>query len=206
MTKPVVVVDLDGVLADFCFGFTEMLYRRPRSNGTQETWTFDATPLQIKRAWARIDQSKTFWYSLVPLVSESEVSDARHLARSADFVYMTGREERGNDTLGQSTRWLKFLGMPEGAIVLEGDKLAGVRRLTGDVYGIIDDRPRNITRLQHAGEPVYVRDWQYNRRSLSGLNAAKCAEQSEQDGFTCEQAMRVSSFGEFCGFMEDLCG
>lgn len=190
-TKPIVVVDLDGVLADFVSGFTEMLYQRPRSNGTQKTWQFDASPTQIARAWAWIDESKKFWYSLVPLVTESEVTDAQYLAPKVNFVYMTGREDRSNDTLGQTERWLRFVGMPSGTIILEGDKAAGVSRLDGDVLCAIEDRPRNINRLWHGGTHVFVRDWLYNRA------LGTCSMYSDDDVTTCYEAPRVTSFGEF---------
>lgn len=195
MTERTIVVDIDGCLADFCWGFSGLL-GRPHSNGQQKTWLFDSPATDIARAWARVDESKRWWLDLPPLVTEPEVYDLGRLARDVRFVYMTGREDRGNDTLEQTTRWLKMMGLPQGAVILEGDKVRGVgnmQRSGVDVIAVIDDRPRTLTRLAHdlgsTGLPVFARRWAYNEPK--GL----CDENGD-DG-ACRIPMRVGSMGEF---------
>lgn len=183
-----VICDVDGVLADFTWGFTSILEKRPRGCGTQLTWEFQATGPEISRAWAEVDGSKTFWQELRPLMSESDVDDFRYLTRNVHPVYMTSRKDAGNDTQGQTERWLRMMGMPQGVVILESDKATavkqGVEGTNGEfveVVGFLDDSPTTVNKMcdvLRAGK-VHIRDWSYNRDAVT------------------HRAVRVSSLGEF---------
>lgn len=167
-TLRAIVFDIDGVLADFTYGFTAILEGRPRSQGTQQTWEFDAPATEVARTWAYIDRSTRFWENLTPLITEGEVGDAVYLCREFDLVpyYITGREDRGNETLKQTSRWLTSMGMPKGTIILNGDKVAALRHVTQagvEVVAVIDDRPQTLAELAHAEYITFARDWAYNR-------------------------------------------
>lgn len=162
--RPVVVFDIDGVLADFTWGFSGLLEGKNRSQGTQPTWQYEkASSFQVSQAWKYIDTSKTFWQGLPPIVTESEAHDVCELAKQFSVIYMTGREDRGNDTLGQTERWLRSMEMPKGEVILRGDKANAIHHLELDVVGIIDDKPDTLVSLFQEGHPVYARDWAYNR-------------------------------------------
>ena len=162
MTTPVVVFDIDGVLADFCYGFTGILEGESRSSGTQQTWNFEAPPGAVASTWRVVDDSTSFWQLLPPLVTNQDVIAMRHLAERAGIFYVTGREDRNNDTFGQTRKWIQRLGLPHGTLILDGNK----RRIAAgfnSLIGIVDDKPDVLLELSGNGYPVYAMDWPYNR-------------------------------------------
>ncbi len=187
-TDRVVVCDVDGVLADFTWGFSGLLESRNRGNGTQAQWDFPSSREEIARAWKRVDASTTFWQNLPPLISEPDVYDLNQLARRVTVVYMTGREDRDNDTQGQTERWLRMMGLPAGTVILSKDKAASVKAgLAGaggefvEVVGFIDDHAGNVNKMADVlrSGKVFIRDWPYNREHVN------------------RHVERVSSLGEF---------
>ena len=166
MSKPLIVFDIDGVLADFTGGFTTHLELAPRHQGTQKTWDFAAPQRSVNKVWKAVDASRSFWYNLPSLLTREEVLEVReHVdALGAHALYLTGREDRGNGTLRQTREWLDAFDFPMGKVVINARDKRGIIESMGQrVLGIIDDKPSTVEDLHAHGYPVYVRDWQYNR-------------------------------------------
>lgn len=181
MNRPVVMWDIDGVLADFTYGFTYLLEGKGRSGGTQPTWNFDAPRGAVAAAWRVVDDSLYFWRNLLPLATWQERLAMQHLAQSADFLYVTGREDRGNNTRGQTIQWLYEGGFPQGTVVLDGDKRSVASGIV-NLIGVIDDKPDNLLDLSAGGYPVYAMSWPYNRHV---------------------KVPTVTSVAEFCALMQE---
>jgi hypothetical protein len=178
--RPVVAFDIDGVLADFCYGFTTLHEGKGRSQGAQPTWDFAG---HVDPTWEKVDASRYFWHELPCLASSAERSEMRALADRADILYITGRQEGDNDTFGQTRRWLHDWVFPHGNLILTTDKTPILAGFGSALVGVIEDRPTLISTMWKAGLPVYVRDWQYNREIDSRVEG------------------RVSSLGEFVYLM-----
>lgn len=166
MGRPVVVFDIDGVLADFTYAFSTLTEGVGHTPGAQQTWKFTGPSKDINKAWRMIDASSDWWRKLNLLPTQSEVEEMRTLAKRVDIVYMTGRQDKGNDVKGQTEKWLLGYGLPHGEVMLENDKVRGcdiVEVTQRDIIGIIDDKPETVADLTAAGFNAYVRDWPYNR-------------------------------------------
>lgn len=203
MSRPIVVLDIDGVLADFSLAFTQRLVEMGRIAApvpatAQQTWYFrDSLP--ITRAdedavWAYIDGSRTFWRDLRPILDADDRLALRDLAKVARIIYMTGRLDAGNLTLAQTHGWLNLNGLPHGPVILNPDKVDGVAALgrMARVVGIIDDKPATLEAMRDAGAPVTAMDRPYNAH-VSGVPrvtsvaafAAECMEVRNERGVVC---------------------
>lgn len=142
MTRPVAVVDIDGVLADVEHRLHH-LNRRPKD-------------------WAGFfgamgdDQPFTEGIELVTL-----------LAHEHEVVYLSGRPER---TRTVTQAWLAANGAPRGTVMLRPDddrrparqfKIGVLRRLAErcEVAMLVDDDPAVCTAARAAGFTVYEVEW-----------------------------------------------
>src|SRR3990172_4497982 len=97
MTRPVVIFDVDGCLADFMLGFTTLLNREfgtPITRGHQyEQWdeVIGVSPQQVKYGWNCVNQSSTFWLTLDSLVSNEVWDRLRRLQEHTDIYFVTNR-------------------------------------------------------------------------------------------------------------------
>lgn len=168
---PVAVLDIDGCLADFSLAFTQRfvamgLIEKAVSASEQPTWYFrDSLP--VTRAdedavWAHIDASDKWWRGLPSLVTDGDMVALRELRKRVFFVYMTGRVSKGNGTYTQTKQWLQMNGLPDGALVMQGNKAKGVASLGGAVIGVIDDKPASLEALRDMGAPVVAMNRPYN--------------------------------------------
>lgn len=172
------IFDVDGVLADFVFAFTELAAARyelewdtVHSNGAQMDWDFAGgynglSSEQVKELWDHIVKSPSFWRLIPPLVAESERSSIDRLAvANIEPLFMTSRN--GVDPDKQTKWWLrehKFVDDPQ--VVIAKDKADACLRLASfghEIVGIIDDKPSQLEALRDVGLSTYARDWPYNR-------------------------------------------
>ena len=167
--KPIVASDLDGVLAEFCLGFTtyaaEMgLVDKPLRHPEQKTWHFD---FPVDPVWKRIAREPDFWENLELLISERERLELEWLAQDCSILYVTARHAPDSTTqremIQQTERWLKARGLPEGVVLYLPDKHSVLGALKHQLVSMIDDSPAVLTALKRLNIPAFARDWEYNR-------------------------------------------
>jgi 3-deoxy-D-manno-octulosonate 8-phosphate phosphatase KdsC-like HAD superfamily phosphatase len=179
-SKPVIVLDIDGVLADFTYGVTSRL-GSAISQGAQPQWNIPG--LDSNRDMLH---DPYFWDDLPPVVSYAEIDQLGLLVEKYGITvaYVTNRNE---DSVVTTKQWLYAMGLPDAQVIYTTDKTEACEEIEegdGVIIGIIEDSPHNIPALQRAGFPVYIRDWMYNRDVRGD---------------------RVFSFGEFLYRMEKFC-
>jgi len=193
--KPTVAFDVDGVLADFIYGWTRLgraLYGDVvplSSDGAHEDWNFDPIPPEKQQEmWHLIENNeglgKRFWLWLPILANAGDLFAMHELAREANITYITARV----DPYRQTDTWLVKNDFPAGEVILSNDKLKVARDIqaTGRFVAIIEDKPSTIRNFHQKGLPVFVRDWQYNRNLW------------ESEAPYLPVPPRVSSVAEYC--------
>lgn len=175
--KPVIVFDMDGVLADFVYGFTQLagaVSGQPGhtaySTGAQLSWDFPFSKRVIDDTWDTIKASKEFWASLPALCTPQEFAEIKALSSLYTVEYVTARV--GDTALEQTRRWLTAHGL-RGDVTVTARKVDFIRRL--DPVAMIDDKPEVIVQALNAGLHCYTRDWPYNRE-VRGPRVSSVAE------------------------------
>lgn len=164
--KPVVLIDVDGVLADFVLGFREIANRRfgvpVYDTHHQESWEFgDLTAKQAAEVWKEIRESKTFWNDLPRLCTLAELGAINRLRERARVVFLTSRV--GATALPQTYDWLQSLGimLPDVWVVSHASEKAGVAKQLGAVVSIEDNLENAIAIGEHCRSVLINRP--YNR-------------------------------------------
>ncbi len=179
-------IDLDGVLADFTFGWRQLAARlfgdedglTVHSTGGQKDWYFISDE-QAKKMWAEIDASNTWWSSLECLIGLGEITDVHRVAEEFEIIYLTSRDPvRSPSCKGQTLLWLYDNGLPQGRLEFASNKPAFWDAHEGELVGHLDDSPAILQSMRDAGYNIYARDWPYNRE--------------------VKNVKRVSSVSEFC--------
>lgn len=185
LDRRAVVIDIDGVLADFSLAFTQLLVEAGKLDRAvpgmeQKAWRFrDSLPITRKdedAAWRHIDASATFWAGLPSLLTPQDTLSLLYLSRLVRLVYMTGRREAGNNVVAQTLAWLGRHNLPGGEVILEPDKAKGVAALGDGIIGIIDDKPAALEALRDLGMPVTAMDMVYNRHVTGVPRVASVGE------------------------------
>lgn len=168
MPKPLLVFDVDGVLADFTYGWRTMAHYAHGyelySCGGQRAWAFeDMDPEHVDAMWKRVADSKSFWNDLYTLIGYGEILDMRESIRDFEPLYLTHRP--GMTASMQTRNWLKNHLFPHGEVINAYDKAKALDVFRGQraIAAVIEDAPRNISAFLQAGWPIYIRDWPYNR-------------------------------------------
>lgn len=171
----VVMVDIDGVLADFIWSFTSLLANlfggRPYHTWEQWDWgTINGfTREQVSEAWDTVRGSRSFWVGVPDLLSSDgvpEVEGVRLLWREAvkghiDLYLVTSRV--GSTAKAQTEMWLRERNIYHPTVIVSGLK-GFVARGVG-ATAAIDDSPAQLRSIyEHSPKTVVsVRDWAYNR-------------------------------------------
>ncbi len=141
-SRPVAVIDVDGVVADVRHRL-EHLERRPRDWGAFFAAAAGDPPLAVG------------------------ITRVQALAADHDIVWLTGRPEHLRDA---TLAWFARHGLPSGRLIMRRShdrrpakivKRAELRRLasTRSVSIVIDDDPAVVSTLAADGWPVELADW-----------------------------------------------
>lgn len=153
--KNTILFDIDGVLADFTFGYTSLARQMfPDENislsPTRERlrWDFDDIRPEIADAvWQRIVEKPEFWGSLPLLVDDRDKAVLRDIAARNSLVYMTSRRGRPDKVIGVTKEWLTKNDLPDSPVLMVrsiSTKLVIADNLVGSVV-LIDDYPGLFT-------------------------------------------------------------
>jgi hypothetical protein len=149
-SRPIAVIDLDGVLAD------------------------------VRHRLSHVDKAPKDWDGFFAGIPADEVlpegrAVAERLAGDHDIVYLTGRPER---TRPQTEEWLARHRLPRGELIMRRDgdrrparqaKPALLRRYADAgrrVAVVVDDDPAVCDTLERQGWPVLRADWMGRPASL----------------------------------------
>lgn len=148
------------------------------SSGGQRTWRqHDLTDEQHCAVWAAIETRPYFWNTLGLTCTEGEIEELQHLARQgARFVYITARPLTAALA---TTEWLLAHDFPGGDFRMTHDKAEAIQREYPEITGFLDDSPEVIKAMWGQRQPVYVRDWPYNRAPLRGLSLPRVGSLGE---------------------------
>lgn len=171
-----VVLDVDGVLAEFTEALLRFAGREPRSSGRQPTWGFpEFSNEEWAALWERMEREPDFWLTPERIPSWAEVAELNALARHTRIVYATSRPKYAR---AQTERWLRICDFPVGGVLVTKAKPRRIAGRIGPIAGMLDDSPAIVEEALAAKLPITVRDWPYNRHVV---------------------APRVYSLGEFIG-------
>lgn len=181
MTDKKVVVDIDGVLAEFTYAYSTLAHKvsgglvpKAHSTGRQQTWDWDGqySKQLMDECWKRIDESDSFWAELPLLCSASEVEELHRLKHEGDvsILYLTGRFDMPTNSVADQTRyWLEKYDFPQGELAFSTHKADFLRARGETPMSIIDDKPETIEELANSPFPIVCRDWTYNRHLDLGI-------------------------------------
>ena len=168
-----IALDVDGVLADFCWEFTKILHdldpSQYRRHGDQVySYDFGADKRTLSLAWDTVKQSENWWETLAPLCSWETARWVQGLVVAGTVIFITSRiPTRGDPPREQTIRWLRrhnFLPKdgPAPVFIARRKDKAKVMEQEG-VDAIVEDSPDVMREVLKAGKDVIVRDWPYNR-------------------------------------------
>ena len=110
-----VVFDMDGVLADFIYGFlwtARSIVNREipiHNTGDHQSWDFDGimTKRQQSEVWRLIKTSPVWWGTLPPLVLRDVFERINKISKEANVYFCTARPCDARPASTQTAEWLK---------------------------------------------------------------------------------------------------
>lgn len=159
------ILDVDGVLADFVYGFTRLankLFGSP-VYGTlhQRSWDkFDGLDRhQIAEVWAEVRESPDFWFSLPTLTKSEDFERINNFPGSVYFV--TSRP--GRDPKTQTEEWLIDCGVERPTVLVSSKKGEAASILSASA--MLDDKAGNVIFSQYFAPKTipYIIDRPYNK-------------------------------------------
>jgi hypothetical protein len=166
---PIIMFDVDGVLADFVQGFTTLahdMFPEVPITLTVDQPKWDGFPgmtrEQINKVWRVIDQADDFWPNLPALpIPAGDICD---LQLRAQVYFVTNR--KGQNVVEQTKRWLWRQGIEAPDVMAAGLKGEIARGLNANY--MLDDKAGNVLHayyhnLDRKAFKSYVLDRPYNQ-------------------------------------------
>lgn len=191
MTHKTIVFDVDGVLADFMMGFTQVAYHlfgakqvEPYSQvqATQWYWHPDYEESEITQALAFTQTSRDFWKNLDCLVGESDRGLFSVNEDQYNIYFATHRS--APNAKQQTETWLvRKFGMLKPTVVITKNKGEFCKAVAADYA--IDDKAENACCIAwlSPGTQSFILDRPYN--------------QFDPDYFGSSKVRRVKTVGRF---------
>lgn len=195
--KQHVMFDIDGVLADFIYGWTSLLNacitphpvfsQVDRAYQRWDDYRARLTNEQYKAAWGRLRSDPTFWYTLPSLLSPEEVEQLRRIERSHWLYFVTNRS--GVDVRQQTLYWLSDrAGIVNPVVLVTADK--GEAALALQAHYSIEDK---------AGNAVYIA---YDTKGRTKSYIIDRGYNQFDHGVLGSKVKRVATVGEFLDDVE----
>lgn len=164
-----IMFDIDGVLADFVLGFTQLavkagFMKKAYSTFEQDDWSFrqHLTNEEEIAVWGHVGKIPNWWAELRPLPTSNNFVQIDDLARTNRVYFVTARIEGIPDPIIQSYDWLKLQGIQKPNVIVSSkkDKVADVL----NANYCIDDNWLNACSIRKPCKS-YILDRQYNRNN-----------------------------------------
>ena len=190
--RKVLVIDIDGVLADFVYGFTSLansMFGSPVYGvDAQEVWDELAglSRKQMSETWDALKADHHFWFNLPSCATAGDWEAVENLSYSNDVYFATARV--GVGCKAQTEGWLAHHGIEYPTVVITTEKGDFARAVEADA--VLDDKPGNVLCVQYLSKAVpYILDRKYNQ-----FDAAVCGS----------KVVRVQSVSEFARKIEPV--
>ena len=180
--RSVYLFDVDGVLADFIYGFTTLGHKL---FGTPITRTLDQplrdvypgmTNEQVATVWEHVAAARFFWYELPTMISDNERDGLADLCDAREVYFVTAR--KGPDNVHEQTAsWLAdslVIHNPQVIITPKKSTIASAFGTDGvAALWSIDDYEKNVNAISQHTDNSYLLDRGYNRRAIIGPAAKR---------------------------------
>ena len=165
--------DIDGVLANFIFGFATIARRKgykPLYFTHNDVNTFDhsvgLTDTEACEVWEVIDASWVFWTKLPAMIPKQVWARLKILAMKHDVYFITTRD-LGRGIKRQTEIWLHRWGIDTPTVLMAPYSAAKADLIeTLDLHYYIDDSPDVLQSIvnKKMSKCCYALDYKYNRR------------------------------------------
>lgn len=165
-TLKAILFDIDGVLADWVWGFTNLLHERisgliePVHTGEQFDWNLTHIDKAYMNAgWNLVQEIPWWWRNLDPLATEAEFKRIANLNLNNRVYFPTARAEGTPHVLRQTRQWLEIMGIVNPSVVITKKKGEFANLVQADFA--IDDKPENVACIHwlSEGTQTYLLDY-----------------------------------------------
>lgn len=168
-----VMFDVDGVLADFAWKFTEEAARtvpdlKPWGQAEQQVYNFsDRLSQEVREECWKVVHSSPYWWERVPrMIDRSEFKMIDDLNLHANVYFVTARKGTPSALL-QTHRWLRYhgIGYPNVITIEESDGIARRKCEIASALGIdfsIEDKASNANAIVGSRARSYLINRPYN--------------------------------------------
>ncbi len=163
-----VLIDIDGVCADFVSSFTEVaknlgLIEKSYTTDTQKNWEF---PFDVNPCWDKLKGTHNFWMTLKPLIASWEIKALNSAINQHEVYFVTTRPRTKGMSADDQTRfWLESIGVNSFRANVIATRLGSKGKLAQalDLEIAIDDALPNLENLRAAEIKAVSRRWTYNK-------------------------------------------
>lgn len=171
MSRPIIGLDVDGVLADFGSAFRKLsreMFGRPDKGFIQTSWGgLGVSPEEIDAVWKRIKRSKNWWLSLGKMPGTESLKEMWFDYR---IYFITSRVPTAGLPLEvQTAKWIENnYAIPYPTVITEHSKGPIASALGITIF--LDDKPENCLDVMEGKNLIhtYLLDVPYNRENVPG--------------------------------------
>ena len=166
-----IMLDLDGVLANFTKFFLETAHRMFQTPlvSSVSHWNYSEAGIGLSKemtraVWEEILQTENLWEKLEPIVEEEELQLLREMVEDPryEFFAITARPQTpGRPVILQCHNWLEAHVCRGISVIPRRDKVKVCKGL--DIEYAIDDSPVFVNELLEGGINIYLQNQPYNQ-------------------------------------------
>ncbi len=188
-----IFVDIDGVLAEFCWPFSQIIQRYDptmplvftHEQPDWDTWGGEMTKERANYGWKSLRDTLNFWETLPRLAPPSVFPRLAAVHKNIPILFVTSRiPTAGHSVQRQCVNWLETQGILN-PLVIVADRTttkADIARIWSP-YFIIEDSPQNALDYAAAGFEVALLDWPYTEGvKAPGIHRCSINEALEMAG------------------------